>query len=135
MENISATSFRRSRFGGVSLTTLAFAVGAAGALLWGAWATQKLVALDRRQIVKVELARVIGTFVDAEARAGHTPEETRVRIAAYLKAVDAAAARLSQNGRTVLVAEAVVAGGAPDMTKVLRADVARRMEALDRGAR
>jgi Type-F conjugative transfer system protein (TrbI_Ftype) len=135
MENISATSLRRARFGDFSPAKLALAFGAVGALLWGAWATQKLVALDRRQIVTVELARVIGTFVDAEARAGHSPEETRARIAAYLKAVDAAAARLSRDGRTVLVAEAVVAGSAPDMTKALRADVAKRMEALDRGAR
>ena len=60
---------------------------------------------------------------------------TQRRIAAYLQAVDAAVARLAKDGRTVMVAEAVVAGETRDMTNVVRADVARRMGGLDDGPR
>jgi hypothetical protein len=66
---------------------------------------------------------------------GRPAEDTRARVTTYLQAVQASVAALGANGRTVLVAEAVVAGGVPDLTDQLRADVARQMEALARAAR
>jgi hypothetical protein len=53
----------------------------------------------------------------------------------YLKAVEASVEKLGKDGRTVLVAEAVVAGGAPDLTEQVRADVLRRMGALSHAQR
>lgn len=95
--------------------------------LWSGWATREILVLKNRTIVTVELSGLMGDFVAAEARAGHGGEETKARIAAYLKAVEASVAALSKEGRTVLVAEAVVAGAVPDMTQQVRADVARRL--------
>lgn len=99
----------------------------AASTAWGAWATHKLLALEHRGIVTVRLAGMMGDFVGAEARAGHTPEETRAKIEAYLLAVQASVDAMARDGRTVLVSEAVVAGTAPDVTETVRADVARRM--------
>lgn len=102
---------------------------------WGVWATKTITALEHRQIVSVQLSKLMGDFVESEARAGRPAEETRARVAAYLQAVQASVASLGSNGRTVLVAEAVVAGQVPDVTNAVRGDVARRMEALSHAQR
>ena len=129
MRNILATPvLPKGRFG-VSLTGIALLLSMVGSTLWGLWATDKLLALEKREVVTVQLSGIMGDFVEAEARAGRTPEETRQRVQAYLKAVEASVGQLSREGRTVLVAEAVVAGSTPDLTEAVRADVARRMGA------
>lgn len=129
MKNVLATSvLPKGRFG-VSLTGIALALSMVGSTLWGLWATDKLLALEKREVVTVQLSGIMGDFVEAEARAGRTPEETRERVQAYLKAVEASVGQLSREGRTVLVAEAVVAGSTPDLTEAVRADVAHRMGA------
>jgi hypothetical protein len=112
-----------------------FGLSLIGSTLWGAWATNKLLALEQREVVTVQLGRIMGDFVEAEARAGRPPEETRQRVQSYLKAVEASVDKLGKDGRTVLVAEAVVAGSAPDLTEQVRADVLRRMGALSRAQR
>ena len=127
MRNILATSDGTRRLPGFSPTALVLAASMTASSLWGAWATHKLLELGHREVVTVQLSRVMGDFVEGEARAGHSPEETRARVEAYLKAVEASVTGLSRGGRTVLVAEAVVAGSVPDLTATVRADVARRM--------
>ena len=129
MKNRLATPvLPKGRFG-VSLTGIALALSMVGSTLWGLWATDKLLTLEKREVVTVQLSGIMGDFVEAEARAGRSPEETRQRVQAYLKAVEASVGQLSREGRTVLVAEAVVAGSTPDLTEAVRADVARRMGA------
>jgi hypothetical protein len=78
----------------------------------------------------VQLSRIMGDFIEAEARTGRPPEETKQRVQAYLQAVEASVQRLARDGRTVLVAEAVVAGSTPDLTETVRVDVERRMGAI-----
>jgi hypothetical protein len=124
-----ATSTEPRRFAGFSPTTLVLAGSMLVSTLWGAWATHEIMALQRRQVVTVQLSRIMGDFVEAEARSGHPAEETQARVAAYLKAVEAAVTALGHDGRTVLVAEAVVSSGVPDLTDQVRADVARRLGA------
>ena len=109
------------------LITLAAVVNIA----WGAWATHSLVEVKARRIVTVQLGKVMGEFVEAEARSGRDPEAMRARVAAYLNATQAAVADLGKDGTTVLVAEAVVAGGAPDMTEAVRAKVAKTVGGSD----
>lgn len=114
-------------FPALSWRTLLIGLALALALAWGAWATQRIVALSQARIVTVRLAEIMGEFVEAEARKGTDPETARRRIAAYLAAVGQAVDSLGKDGTTVLVAEAVVAGPARDVTEGLRADVARRL--------
>ena len=130
MKNILATSVLPKRRFGINLTAVALALSMIGSTLWGVWATDKLLALEKREVVTVQLSRIMGDFVEAEARAGRPPEETRQRVQAYLKAVEDSVGQLGREGRTVLVAEAVVAGSTPDLTEAVRADVARRMGAV-----
>ncbi len=135
MKNILATSSLRVRLASINLTSVAVGVGMVGQVLWGAWATDKLLTVEKREVVTVQLSRIMGDFIEAEARAGRPPEETRLRVQAYLKAVEASVQKLGREGRTVLVAEAVVAGSTPDLTQSVRADVVRRMGAIPDAAR
>lgn len=129
MKNILATSAMSKRFAGLNLTAIALGASMLASTLWGVWATHKLLDLQKREVVTVQLSRIMGEFIEAEARAGRPPEETKSRVQAYLQAVQASVQRLSSDGRTVLVAEAVVAGSTPDFTAAVRADVTRRMGA------
>lgn len=135
MKNILATSSLRVRLASINLTAVAVGVGMVGQVLWGVWATDKLLTVEKREVVTVQLSRIMGDFIEAEARSGRPPEETRMRVQAYLKAVEASVQKLGREGRTVLVAEAVVAGSTPDLTQSVRADVVRRMGAIPDAAR
>ncbi len=125
MKNILATYKVRGL--APSPTAMVLAASLIGSTLWGVWATDRLLNLEKREVVTVQLSRIMGEFIEAEARAGRPPEETRMRVELYLKAVEASVAALGREGRTVLVAEAVVSGSAPDLTESVRADVARRI--------
>lgn len=127
MKNILATSPETKRRIRINLTAAALGLSMIASTLWGVWATEKLLALEKREVVTVQLSRIMGDFVEAEARTGRSPEETRQRVEAYLKAVEASVEQLGRDGRTVLVAEAVVSGSTPDLTEAVRADVGRRM--------
>ena len=135
MKNILATSSLRGRLASINLTAVVLGVGMIGQVLWGVWVTDKLLTVAKREVVTIQLSRIMGDFIEAEARAGRPPEETRMRVQAYLKAVEASVQRLGREGRTVLVAEAVVAGSTPDLTQSVRADVVRRMGAIPDAAR
>ena len=130
MKNILVTSTIRARPNWKLIVPALVGAGMIATSLWGVWATQQLIAIEKREVVTVQLSRIMGDFVEAEARGGRPPEETRQRIEAYLKAVEASVEKLGKDGRTVLVAEAVVAGSTPDLTNQVRADVARRMGAI-----
>ena len=127
MKNILATSSETKRRIRIKLTAAALGLSMIASTLWGVWATDKLLALEKREVVTVQLSRIMGDFVEAEARAGRPPEKTRQRVEAYLKAVEASVEQLGRDGRTVLVAEAVVSGSTPDLTETVRTDVGRRM--------
>ena len=129
MRNILATPSTPRRFAGLSPTTLVLAGSMLASTLWGAWATREIVTLGHREVVTVQLSRIMGDFVEAEARSGRPAEKTQARVAAYLKAVETSVQALGKDGRTVLVAEAVVSGGVPDLTEQVRVDVARRLTA------
>jgi len=134
MTDLTISGVRRQVFG-VPLTSLGVGALLLAALLWGAWTTRTLLALDKREVVTVELSGLMGAFVEAEARSGADPEASQQRVAAYLQAIDASVEALGRDGRTVLVGEAVLAGQARDMTPLVRADVARQMEGLDHAGR
>ena len=67
MKNILATPNQRLRTHGLALLFSASFIAQA---LWGVWATRQILTLDKREVVTVQLARLMGDFVAAEARAG-----------------------------------------------------------------
>jgi hypothetical protein len=85
VKNILATHSLRGRMGAVNWTAVALGLSMVGSALWGVWATDKLLALDKREVVTVQLSRIMGDFIEAEARAGRPPEETKMRVQAYLQ--------------------------------------------------
>lgn len=99
------------------------------ALLWGGWITRAVTTQKPVRIVTVRLAETVGSFVDRGARADADPAAVRAASLAYVKAAEAAVAEMGADGRVVLVAEAVLAGDAPDATPELEARIARRLEA------
>lgn len=125
-----ATSSLRRQVFGVRLTAWGAALAILAACGWGVWMTRQVIDLERREIVSVRLSQIMGDFVAAEARAGRAAEDTKRATQAYLAALDASVGALGKDGRTVLVAEAVVAGSAEDVTETVRRDVARRLGAI-----
>ena len=83
MKNILATPSLSGRMSAVNWTAVALGLSMVGSALWGVWATDKLLALDKREVVTVQLSRIMGDFIEAEARAGRPPEETKMRVQAY----------------------------------------------------
>ena len=65
MKNILATSNLRVRLGSINLTAVALGVGMVGQVLWGVWATDKLLTLEKREVVTVQLSRIMGDFIEA----------------------------------------------------------------------
>ena len=59
----------------------------------------------------------------------HHVYHEQVRFLAYLQAAELAVAEMGKDGRVVLVAEAVLAGAAEDVTPELEARIAARLEA------
>ena len=126
MGNISSTKEPRS-FAGVRVSTLLIALALAIALGFAVWAGRTLVVLSHKRIVTVRLSALMGAFVEAEARKGTDPDTAHRDVTAYLAAVSHAVDQLGKDGTTVLVAEAVVAGSAQDVTEALRAKVAANL--------
>ena len=83
-------------------------------LIWAGWSTSKLIELQQRRIVTVQLGRLMEDFVTSEARVQRSPQEAQARVVLYLEGVQAVIDGLAKDGTTVLVGEAVISGSAPD---------------------
>jgi conjugal transfer pilin signal peptidase TrbI len=93
------------------------------ALLWCGWTTKSVTDLQNRRIVTVRLGAMIEEFVAAEARAQRSPQDAQARLALYLKGIESVVNTLGKDGTTVLVAEAVISGSAPDYSPKVKADL------------
>ena len=92
-------------------------------LIWAGWSTQKLIELQQRRIVTVQLGRLMEDFVTSEARVQRSPQEAQARVVLYLEGVQAVIDGLAKDGTTVLVGEAVISGSAPDYSNHVRTQV------------
>lgn len=68
VKNILAT--HKWRGFAFSPTAMLLAASMIGSTLWGVWATDRLLTLEKREVVTVQLSRIMGEFIEAEARAG-----------------------------------------------------------------
>jgi hypothetical protein len=98
------------------------------ALLWGAWVTREVTSERGQRIVTVRLAETIGTFVEEAARVDADPAAVQAASLAYLQAAESAVAEMGNDGRVVLMAEAVLAGAAEDATPELERRIADKLE-------
>ena len=60
MKNILATSCETKRRIPINLTAAALGLSMIASTLWGVWATDKLLALEKREVVTVQLSRIMG---------------------------------------------------------------------------
>lgn len=118
---------RRRGFAGFSWGQLLGGAAVAGALLWGAWITRDVHALQGRRIVSVNLAAMMNDFVMAEARAGNSPEQTEADTRQYMAALQSVLKGRAQEGETILVGEAVVSSSTPNITADVREAVGKLM--------
>ena len=111
-----------------SLAVKLFATAAlVAALLWGAWLTSEVTSEPHQRIVTVRLAETIGSFVEEAARADADPAAAQAASLAYLQAAESAVADMGNDGRVVLMAEAVLAGAAEDATSELERRIAEKL--------
>lgn len=98
--------------------------GLVAAGLWGAWVTKNmLITTDLPPMAKVQLAGVVGEYVQAQARSATPPEQVTAETKAFMAAIQRSLEARGQRGQIVLVGEAVLAGNVPDITAELRREV------------
>jgi hypothetical protein len=122
-------------FAGLSFPMLALLVAMFGLLIWAGWTTRELLALKRHRIVSVSLSTLISDFVIAESRGGGSAEETSARTKFYIAATQSAMKKLSADGTTILVSEAVMSNSVPDYTPVIKAAVDKAMKGTSSAGR
>ena len=124
---LSAAGFR---FAGFSAARLAFFIFCVAALCWGMWVTRQLTKPGTGDVVSVRLSKLVGDFVTNQARSNVPEDVSAIQTAMYMKSLDAVLKERSAGGATILVAEAVVASSARDVTDDIRVATAARMAAL-----
>ena len=92
--------------------------------LWGAWVTKNVLSsADLPPMAKVQLAGVVGEYVQAQARSATPPEQVTTETRAFMGEVQKNLERRGATGQIVLVGEAVLAGNVPDITAEVRREV------------
>lgn len=111
----------------LSVTEIALSLAAAGALVWGAWVTQDLVSRPKTTIVKVNLAGLVQDYMVAASHSNWTQEQIKAQTQAFTAAVDEEIGRISADGITVLMTEAVLSKNVHDATPEIREAVQKRV--------
>lgn len=123
--SMSTTQSNESKRGFAGFSWLQIGAGALLILtvLWGAWISKQVMALEGRRIVAVNLAAMANDFLSAQARSGASPEQVESDTRHYLAGLEMVLRKRAALGETLIVGEAVVSGSAPDITPQVRAEV------------
>jgi hypothetical protein len=111
----------------LSLTEIALSLGGTAALIWGAWVTQELVSRPKTGIVKVNLAGLVQDYMVAASHSNWTQDQIKTQTQAFTSAVDEEIGRISADGTTVLMTEAVLSKSVHDATPEIRDAVQKRV--------
>lgn len=95
------------------------------ALVWAMWITKTITAEKPQHIVKADLSRIVGEYVQAQARSATPPEQVQAQMRTFMASLDTELQRRGAAGQVVLVGEAVLSKSVPDIT----ADVAKAVYA------
>lgn len=108
----------------LGLMPVALVAGVVAAGLWGAWVTKNvLAARDLPPMAKVQLAGLVGEYVQAQARSATPPEQVTAETRSFMAEIQRNLEARGNAGQVVLVGEAVLAGDVPDITGELRREV------------
>lgn len=117
-------------FAGLSAAKLLLCAAGIVTLCWGMWVTRELTKAGTDDVVSVRLSKIVGDFVSAQAQANINPDAAALQTAMYMRTLDAVLKERGTKGATILVAEAVIASTARDVTEDVRAETNRRMGML-----
>lgn len=86
------------------------------ALVWAMWVTKAMVADKPQHIVKADLSRIVGEYVQAQARSATPPDQVQAQMRTFMASLDTELQRRGASGQVVLVGEAVLSKSVPDIT-------------------
>ena len=112
----AATPRRRPVFAGYTAPQLLVGAAILLLLIWGMWVTRALTSAPRQHIVKANLSRIVGDYVQAQARSATPPDQVRAQMQQFMASLDTELQRRSAQGQVVLVGEAVLSKSVPDIT-------------------
>ena len=116
---------RKTVFAGYTAAQLLIAAALVLALVWAMWVTKVVTAEKPQHIVKADLSRIVGEYVQAQARSATPPDQVQAQMRTFMASLDTELQRRGAAGQVVLVGEAVLSKSVPDIT----ADVARAVYA------
>lgn len=120
-----------NRIMGFPSGSVAIAIALIATTGWLSWLT---VALrDRPDIVQVSLQPLIDQNLSALAKSELPPGQAQARMEAVLNALDQEVRALGQQGKVVIISQAIVAGDVPDMTAAINASVATKLQTIGKG--
>lgn len=120
-----AAATRKAVFAGYTAAQLLVAAALVLALVWAMWVTKTVTADKTQHIVKADLSRIVGDYVQAQARSATPPDQVQAQMRAFMVSLDSELQRRGAEGEVVLVGEAVLSKSVPDIT----ADVAKAVYA------
>ncbi|RZL75274.1 MAG: hypothetical protein EOP66_11130 [Sphingomonas sp.] len=122
---VAVTVRRKTVFAGYTAAQLLIAAALVLALVWAMWVTKVVTAEKPQHIVKADLSRIVGEYVQAQARSATPPDQVQAQMRTFMASLDTELQRRGAAGEVILVGEAVLSKSVPDIT----ADVARAVYA------
>lgn len=122
---VAVTVRRKTVFAGYTAAQLLIAAALVVALVWAMWVTKVVTAEKPQHIVKADLSRIVGEYVQAQARSATPPDQVQAQMRTFMASLDTELQRRGAAGQVILVGEAVLSKSVPDIT----ADVARAVYA------
>jgi hypothetical protein len=122
---VAATARRKTVFAGYTASQLLIGAALVLGLVWAMWVTTLVTTEKPQHIVKADLSRIVGEYVQAQARSATPPDQVQAQMRTFMASLDTELQRRGAAGQVVLVGEAVLSKSVPDIT----ADVARAVYA------
>lgn len=107
---------RRVVFAGYTAGQLVVGLAVLLAILWGMWVTKTVIGEPPQHIVKADLSRIVGNYVQAQARSATPPAQVEAQMKLFMASLDDELQRRGAKGQVVLVGEAVLSKSVPDIT-------------------
>jgi hypothetical protein len=114
----SAVEVKRARtiFAGYTAAQLLLGLVILALAIWAIWVTRTLMMPREQHIVRADLSRIVGEYVTAQSRTLTPPERVQTEMKQFMSSLDAELGRRGAKGQVVLVGEAVLSKGVPDIT-------------------
>lgn len=114
---IAITKKPKAIFAGYTAGQLLIGAVVLAALVWAMWVTRAMLTEKPTQrIVKADLSRIVGDYVQAQARSASPPEQVQAQMRTFMASLDSELQRRGADGQVVLVGEAVLSKSVPDIT-------------------